>query len=163
AGVKVEFYWIDPSITTEPNDSQLIGMTRVDLGPRSSPDCHRLVKCPRSWVPVFANNGKDSLLVRASSIGDTINPNHAGDSWAERHVAQRAMSVSKIFDIGNLINTILTNTKPGTRVQMVQVGEQARLVMQVMAPTLRLDPRVKTDVLAELQSDGSLMVAASAG
>jgi hypothetical protein len=44
---------------------------------------------------------------------------------------------------GGLISAILANTKPGMRVQVVQVGEQARLVMQVMAPTLRLDPRVK--------------------
>jgi hypothetical protein len=62
--------------------------------------------------------------------------------------------------MADLISTILANTKPGTRVQLMQVGEQARLVMQVMAPTLRLDPRVKTDVLAELRSDGSLMAVA---
>jgi hypothetical protein len=162
AGVKVEFYWFDPSLTIESNHAHLIGMTRVDLGPRSSPDCHKLVKCPRAWVPVFANGGHECLFVRASSIGDTINPAHAWDSWAERHVAQRNISVLATAQMAALFQTILANTKRGSRVQMVQVGEQARLVMQVMAPKLRLDPLVKTDVLAELQSDGSLMVVAPA-
>jgi hypothetical protein len=162
AGVKVEFYWFDPSLTIESNHAHLIGMTRVDLGPRSSPDCHKLVKCPRAWVPVFANGGHECLIVRASSIGDTINPAHAWDSWAERHVrAEKHLGTGDGSEDAELISTILANTKPGTRVQVVQVGEQARLVMQVMAPTLKLDARVKTDVLAELQSDGSLMMVAS--
>jgi hypothetical protein len=162
AGVKVEFYWFDPSLVDSlpQNHAHLIGMTRVDLGPRSSPDCHKLVKCPKAWVPVFKLGG-ESLVVRASSIGDTINPVHAWDPWAERHVAGQSISVLRTApQTATLISTILANTKPGTRVQVVQVGEQARLVMQLMAPTLRLDPRVKTDVLAELQSDGSLMVVA---
>jgi hypothetical protein len=80
AGVKVEFYWFDPSLTIDSNHAHLIGMTRVDLGARSSSDCHKLVKCPKGWAPTFANGGHECLFVRVSSIGDTINPPHAWDA-----------------------------------------------------------------------------------
>jgi hypothetical protein len=59
AGVKLEFYWFDPSLVESfpQNHAHLIGMTRVDLGPRSSRDCHKLVKCPKAWVPVLKLGG----------------------------------------------------------------------------------------------------------
>jgi hypothetical protein len=53
---------------------------------------------------------------------------------------------------------MFANAKTSTRLQALQVGEQGRLALQLMAPELRLDPRVKTHVLVELQADGSLVL-----
>ena len=86
AGVKVEFYRFQANMEINDASVNLIGMTRVDLGPRSSPYCHKLVKCPKPWhISIVVEN----LVVRASAIGDGLSDLHPWDASGDRHVAQR--------------------------------------------------------------------------
>ena len=163
AGVKVEFYWFNPSLGIVGANANLIGMVRVDLGPRSSPTCHKLVKCPRAWVPSVVNGGHECLVVRASAIGDYLNPAHEWDSWADRHVAQRNIHVALAQADMQRLLTSLEATRPAqTRTQLLQVGEHADIALRIAAPQLKLDTKVQTLVLAELEPDGSLHLSPTA-
>jgi hypothetical protein len=156
-GVKLEFYWFDPTLAIDLAHANLIGMTRVDLGPRNSLGCHRLVKCPKAWVPQLVNGGHECLVVRASCVGDNISTSHPWDAWADRHVAQRNVHVAAASDeISKLIRSLEATKPRGGRIQLVQVGEHADLTLKIAAPRLKLDPKVKTHVLAELRPDGSV-------
>ena len=168
AGVRVEFYWIDPNLFWEPHPSygpgvaprvgvepNLIGMTRVDLGPRSSLACHTLVKCPRAWVP--AGGGDECIFARASAIGDNISASHPWEAWADRHVAQRNIYVvSARTDVTELLAKLNATLTSDMRVQLLQVGAEAQVTLKIAAPKLNLDPNVQTHVLAELRADRSL-------
>jgi len=156
-GVKIEFYWFNPTLAIASANANLIGMTRVDLGPRNSLGCHRLVKCPKAWVPQFVNTGHECLVVRASCVGDNISTSHPWDAWADRHVAQRNVHVTKAdTDISKLIRSLEATKPRDARIQLLQVGEHATLTLQIAAPGLKIDPQIKTHVLAELRPDGSL-------
>jgi hypothetical protein len=164
AGVKVEFYWFDPTIGAfDDAHAHLIGMTRVDLGPRSSPYCHKLVKCPKAWVPQMVNaDGHECLVARASAIGDNLSAADAWHPYADRHVAQRNVHVAQPnADMSKLIHALEASRIKSTRVQLLQVGEQAAVTLKIAAPKLKLDPAVKTHVLAELRPDGSLALPAT--
>jgi hypothetical protein len=52
-GVNVEFYWFTPFVAINGTNAKLIGYATVDLGPRSSDKCHKLVKCPVAWRPLL--------------------------------------------------------------------------------------------------------------
>ena len=157
AGVKVEFYWFNPALSVDDAHAHLIGMTRVDLGPRSSQTCHRLVKCPKPWTPHLIENGHECLVVRATAIGDGLGATHPWDAWANRHVGQRNVHVAAArTNLGALVGSLDATRPPQTRVQLLQVGQQAEMTLRLAAPNLKLDPAVQTLVLAEIRADGSL-------
>ena len=159
AGVKVEFYWFDPSFSFDASHAHLIGMTRVDLGPRSSANCHKLVKCPKAWIPQMVNNGHECLVARASAIGDNIGATHPWEPWADRHVGQRNVHVAEVNADVNLLMAVLDKTRlKETRTQLIQIGKTADVTLKMMAPKLKMDPSVETTVLAELRADGSLHI-----
>ena len=100
-GATVEFYNLKEyglfllSFVPKETDLSLIGMAKVDLAPRSSQECHRLVKCPNAWTPpllgtILLQTGM--LVVRISGIGDPIG-NDPYTPSANRHVAIRVMPV----------------------------------------------------------------------
>jgi hypothetical protein len=100
-GVRVEFYE-RPWGLTHP---VLIGVEYVDLPPRSSIDCHRLVKCQTAWratvpppVEVPPTNAMaplgSHLVVRASSFDDPVKPT-SWDPTLDRHVATRTVLVTR--------------------------------------------------------------------
>jgi hypothetical protein len=162
-GVKVEFHWFGPHLRV--SDQHLIGMTRVDLGPRSSLGCNKLVKCPVAWRPQSVGSispgarfSHECLLVRASAIGDGVAP----DSWdpaTDRHVAVRNLNVvSAGWDVGGLVQSLQANlyASGGTRVQLLQVGAEAGLSLRIAGGSMQIDPAVQTHVLAELRADGSV-------
>src|SRR5262245_21344851 len=91
AGIRVEFSVSYGFAVKEPPQGQIIGMTRIDLPPRSSLDCHKLVKCPEPWIPVLQDHC--NLVVRVSCIGDTIGADHPWNPGFDRHVARRVVKV----------------------------------------------------------------------
>jgi hypothetical protein len=109
-GVRVEFYWFNPSLGISRSDANLIGAMSVDLGHRFNkfPDwrevkgpqgnylsrgCHAIVKCPESWVPSYVNGGHECLVVRVfEPLLDAVHPDQFSAS-ADRHVAQRNIAV----------------------------------------------------------------------
>src|SRR5260370_11174177 len=72
AGVRVEFYWFNPSLGINGSHANLIGMARCDLAARGMAGSHKLVKCPKAWIPVLENGGHECLVVRISGIGGPI-------------------------------------------------------------------------------------------
>lgn len=92
-GALVEFYWFNPSLGFSSSDANLIGTTYVDLGPRSGPNSHKLVKCPFSWVAKYENGGHECIVVRISQpVTDPL----SGPPWdasQNRHIGQRNIHV----------------------------------------------------------------------
>jgi len=159
AGVRVEFYWFDPSLAIDATHAHLIGVTRVDLGPRTSAGCHRLVKCPQAWVPVFANGGHECLVVRVSSVGDT--PTDPWAPWADRHVAQRNVTVVQSSQgLGGVLASLNTSRPPATRVEVRLAGSDAATAVTLLAPGHTLDLGAGARTLARLLPNGDLVLPA---
>ena len=159
AGVRVEWYWFNPSLGFNEATANLIGITGVELSARGFPGCHKLVKCPQAWVPVMENGGHECLVARVSAFGDPLNSSHEWDAWADRHVAQRNISVvAANADVRKLLGS-LDKTKPAnTMVHLYQIGQEAADSLTLAAPHLKMDSAVKTTLLAELRPDGNLML-----
>lgn len=157
AGAIVEWYWFNPSLGINGADANLIGKTRVDLSPRGFPGCHRLVKCPVAWVPVMENKGHECIVARVSAFGDPLNSEDSWDPKADRHVAQRNMTLlNSTSDLTQLM-TSFERTRPNfSLVKLFQVGEEAAHPVALVAPQLRLDAAVKTQDLAQLTHTGAL-------
>jgi hypothetical protein len=97
----VEFFRSSASLGT---GTERIGVVRVDLPPRSSRQCHRLVKCPIPWRPALplAHQGPPtsaqawftvSLVVRVSSFDDP--PAESWDPAADRHLAAHDVLIQR--------------------------------------------------------------------
>ena len=90
---RVEFYWFNPSLGFDQAAANLIGVTYVDLGDRTSGKAHRLVKCPVSWIPSYVNGGHECLVVRVfEPLTDPLTP-YQWDANNDRHLGQRNISV----------------------------------------------------------------------
>ena len=157
-GVVVSFYWFNPSLAIDGAHAHLIGQTRVDLGPRNSPLCHKLVKCPKAWVPVMENGGHECLVVKVWGFGDAV-ADTQWSPWLDRHVAQRNVSVVQTLgDMQKIISRIQLATRPETRFELVQVGAEARDAVKIVASKLTLDPALPTRSLAHLDAKNLLTV-----
>jgi hypothetical protein len=157
SGARVEFYWFNPSLGITGADAHLIGYARADLAPRSSQGCHKLVKCSTAWQPIVENGGHECLVARVSSIGDAVSSSHPWDAWADRHVAQRNISVvTPGMDTSHFVQALEASRPKGMFVQLAQVGIEAKIAVDLVAPYLKLDPAVKTHILAELLPDGGI-------
>ena len=163
AGVRVEFYWFDPSVSIDGSHAHLIGMTRCDLASRGMSGSHMLVKCPTAWVPVVVNGGHECLVVRVEGVGDPIGANPWAP-WQNRHVAQRNISVvATSQNIAHLIASLNASRPLRARLQLVQVGTaEATLALKIAsAPHLRL-ATLETHVLGEINEAGRLTKVAPA-
>lgn len=90
---QVEFYWFNPSLGFNQAAANLIGVTYVDLGDRTSGNAHRIVKCPASWIPSYVNGGHECLMVRVfEPLTDPLTP-YPWDAKNDRHIGQRNISV----------------------------------------------------------------------
>jgi hypothetical protein len=156
----VEFYVFDPSLTFATQTPLFHATATVDLSGRSAPTtCHRLVKCPVPWVPTIVNGGHECILVRVSAMGDAPDPAHAWDAWADRRVAQRNIGVVAAgTGIGHILKGLQLSRREHDRIELLQIGREAAHVLELTLPQARLDPRVKTQVLAELGARGELTV-----
>jgi hypothetical protein len=93
-GAAVEFHLAGPigDVAESAAQTQLLGTVRTDLGPRSSPECHRLVKCPNAWVyKSGAVSGFVNLIVRVSCVGDSVGSAHPWSPNNNRHVSMRVV------------------------------------------------------------------------
>jgi hypothetical protein len=156
AGVRVEFYWFDPSLSIDGSHAHLIGMARCDLASRGMTGSHALVKCPTAWTPTLVNGGHECLVVRVEGVGDPIGGNPWAP-WQNRHVGQRNISVVLAsLNIGGLITSLNASRAVRTRVQLVQVGaRESELALKIAAPGLRA-AALDTHVLGEIDLTGHL-------
>ena len=157
AGIRVEFYWFDPSAGINGSHANLIGTARCELAARGMPGSHKLVKCTKAWVPVMKNGGHECLVARASGIGDPLGANEWAP-WANRHVGQRNISVVMAgVEVSNLIGALNKVHMFGTRLQLIQVGpKEGELVRHLAVPNLRLS-NLSTHVLGEINMVGDIV------
>jgi hypothetical protein len=156
AGVRVEFYWFDPSLSIDGSNAHLIGMARCELAGRGMSGSHTLVKCPNAWVPTVTNAGHECLVVRIEGIGDPIGGNPWAP-WQNRHIAQRNITVIVTFtNISGLVTSLNASRGVRTRIQLVQVGaREGELAVKIAAPGLR-PVALDTHVLGEIDLAGRL-------
>jgi hypothetical protein len=157
-GATVEFFVFDPSLTFATQTPLFQATTYVDLAGRTSPgQCHRLVKCPVPWIPIVVNDGHECLLVRVTAMGDAPDPAHRWDAWADRRIGQRNIGVvTSGASIAPILEGLQQSRLGRTRIELVQVGIEARHVLALTTPELTPDPRVRTQVLAELGARGDI-------
>jgi hypothetical protein len=162
AGVRVEFYWFNPSLGITGANANLIGMARCELAARGMAGSHLLVKCPKPWVPVMENGGHECLVVRVAGVGDGIG-NNEWDPWLNRHVGQRNVAVVGAgADINGLILQLNRTRLANTRLQLLQIGPQeGELARRIAAPHVTIAP-IATHVLGEIALDGSVTLPAVA-
>jgi hypothetical protein len=91
--VVVEFYVCDPSIGFNPAGARLKGTAFTNLGARGSGNCHKVVKCPESWVAEYVNGGHECLLVRAWDVAADPMTTPEWDARVNRHLGQRNIHV----------------------------------------------------------------------
>jgi hypothetical protein len=158
-GVVVMFYWFNPSLAIDASHANLIGMTRIDLGPRNSPLCHQLVKCPKPWIPVMENGGHECLVVKVWGFGDGV-ASTEWNAWQDRHVAQRNVAVVQtLAQMKQIVSRFqLTAITRAAHFELVQVGAEAKDAVAIVAPKLTLDPKIATQTLANLDAANVLRV-----
>lgn len=156
AGIRVEFYWFNPSLGINGSHANLIGMARCDLAARGMVGSHKLVKCPTAWVPVMENGGHECLVVRASGIGDPIG-NNEWTPYKNRHVAQRNVSVIAAgVGLDQLVGKLDATRIRNTRLQLIQVGPlEGELARHIAVPALKV-ANVQTHVLGEIDLTGKV-------
>jgi len=152
AGVVVEFWWFNPSLGIDGTHGHLIGTARCELAGRGMPGSHKLVKCPKPWVPVVENGGHECLVVRMYGIGDPLGANEWAP-WLNRHVAQRNVSVVSTAQNSAQLIRLLDATAGMHRLQLIQVGaRQGELAISAVAPTAKISPNTRTHILSELHA-----------
>ncbi len=158
AGATVEWFWFHPFLGIDSSHANPIGRARVDLAPRGFPGCHKLVKCHEPYVvQPLVNDDHPCLVSRISAFGDPLNSSHEWDAWADRHIAQKNLTVLNANDDAQRLLRSLEGTKPpNATVRLYQVGLEAAQALALAAPHLEMDPAVKTTLLAELSPEGKL-------
>jgi len=158
AGIRVEFYWFNPSLGINGAHANLIGMARCELAGRGRPGSHKLVKCPTPWVPVVENGGHECLVVRVSGIGDPIGNNEWTPS-KNRHVGQRNVSVVTAgAGLDQLVGKLDATRIRNTRLQLIQIGPQeGELARHIAVPALRV-VNIQTHVLGEIDLTGKVVM-----
>src|SRR5206468_2699955 len=111
----------------------LIGSSVTWLGSRRDPDCHKVVKCPTSWVPTFLNGGHECLLVRAWDVAADPLTTPEWDASINRHLGQRNIHV---VPAGQTFGTIAPPA--GLRATTAGLGPALPLSPPLGATPLRL-------------------------
>jgi hypothetical protein len=157
AGVRVEFFWFNPSLSIDGAHAHPIGNAVCELSGRGMAGSHKLVKCSKPWVPVMENGGHECLIARVSGLGDPIGGNE-WSPWFNRHVAQRNVSVVTAGSPGvNLIRSLTASRLITGHLQLIQLGpNEGRLAAQIAAPHLRVSPKVTTHLLGEITALGDV-------
>lgn len=89
----VRFYWANPAVGFDRNTANLVGISNVSLNPGETKD----VLCQTPWIPTFANNGHECILVEAfHEFLDPLPNTSVLNVPIDRHVAQRNLSVVKV-------------------------------------------------------------------
>ncbi|MEP7053883.1 MAG: hypothetical protein ABI912_01375 [Actinomycetota bacterium] len=172
--VVVEFYWCDPSLGIGPTGANLIGVTTVSLGARSSGRSHAVVKCPTPWVPTFVNGGHECLVVR---IWDETSDGIGTPPWdaaLNRHIGQRNIHVVSVGGQDNARMTrrgdldaplLLPAPLPPLTLKVGPLyGEPARVTVERAAPHqmpwLQLHTGVRGQFPAQAMPTGDLQLSA---
>ena len=130
-GVTVRAWWANPSFSfdaSSPEPPHYIGGTRVNLGDRSSADCHQLVRIEGLWTPVVENGGHECLLAVASHVMDPASGGFAAST--DRHVGQRNVTLAAPqLDLTPLLNRLGAVLMVGSDLQLLHGGAQVAPIL----------------------------------
>jgi hypothetical protein len=158
AGIVVEFYWCNPSLSIDATNAHLIGIARCELAGRGMKGSQKLVKCPTAWVPVIENGGHECLVVRVSGIGDPLG-NNQWQPWLNRHIGQRNISVVAAATSLRLITALNLSRKPQAHLQLIQLGsKEGEIAVKTVAPGLKIAAKVETHLLGELTAENRIVL-----
>jgi hypothetical protein len=157
-GVRVEFYWFNPSLNIDGAHAHSIGVARCELSSRGMAGSHKLVKCPIAWIPVIENGGHECLFVRVSGVGDPIG-NHEWQASQNRHVAQRNISVVAAgASVQRLVASLNLTRRRDAHVQLIQLGpREGALAARIVAPKLKV-ARIDSHLLGELTTTNKIVL-----
>jgi hypothetical protein len=130
-GTLVRVWWANPAFSfdaSSPEPPHFIGGVRVNLGDRSAPDCHTLVRIPGVWVPIVENGGHECLLAVATHVMD---PGGAGFQAAtDRHVGQRNVTLAAPnVDLSGLLNRLGAVLRVGSDLQLLHGGADVEPIL----------------------------------
>lgn len=130
-GVNVRAWWANPSFSFDANSPEpphYIGGTRVNLGDRTSADCHQLVRIEGLWTPVVENGGHECLLAVTSHVMDPATGGFAAS--ADRHVGQRNVTLAAPeFDLTRLLNRLGAALTVGSDLQLLHGGAEVAPIL----------------------------------
>ena len=90
-GVRVDFYWADPTLQVTRTNATLVGSAYADVPAGGTQEALCLVP----WIPVIVNNGHECLVAVANHAGDPL-PNPLPDAFdppTYPQVAQKNLTV----------------------------------------------------------------------
>lgn len=123
-GATVRAWWANPSFSfdaSSPEPPHYIGGTRVNLGDRTSPDCHQLVRIEGLWTPVVENGGHECLLAVVTHVMDPASGGFAAST--DRHVGQHnLMLAAPSMDLTPLLTTLGAALTIGSDLQLLHGG-----------------------------------------
>ncbi|HEX2856247.1 MAG TPA: hypothetical protein VHO26_02045 [Propionibacteriaceae bacterium] len=123
-GVTVRAWWANPAFSFgagSPEPPHYIGGTRVNLGDRTSPDCHALVRIQGLWTPVVENSGHECLLAVATHVMDPASGGFTAST--DRHVAQHnLMLAAPSEDLSPLLTRLGAALTLGSDLQLLHGG-----------------------------------------
>jgi hypothetical protein len=129
-GTLVRVWWANPAFSFGPGSPEpphFVGGVRVNLGARSAPDCHALVRVG-VWNPVVENGGHECLLAVATH---TMDP--GGDGFlagTDRHVGQRNVTLAEPdLDLTPLLNRLGAILQVGSDLQLLHGGRDVEPIL----------------------------------
>ncbi len=130
-GTSVRAWWANPSFSfdaSSPEPPHYIGGTRVNLGDRTSADCHQLVRIPGLWTPVVENGGHECLLAVATHVMDPASGNFAAST--DRHVGQRNVTLAApSLDLAPLLIRLGAALTVGSDLQLLHGGADVKPIL----------------------------------
>jgi hypothetical protein len=147
-GVTVRAWWANPSFSfdaSSPEPPHYIGGTRVNLGDRTSADCHQLVRIEGLWTPVVENGGHECLLAVATHVMDPYGGGFVAST--DRHVGQRNVTLaSPQLDLTPLLNRLGAALTVGSDLLLLHGGAHVAPILlahKVVAGRDVVLPRVR--------------------
>ncbi|MDQ1722224.1 MAG: hypothetical protein QOI26_1958 [Pseudonocardiales bacterium] len=130
-GARVRLWWANPSFSfsaNSPEPPHFIGGVTVNLGDRSSADCHALVRIPELWTPVVENGGHECLLAVATHVMDPGGADFVAST--DRHVGQRNITLAAPHtDLTWLLDRLGSVLAVGSDLQLLHGGRDVEPIL----------------------------------
>jgi hypothetical protein len=130
-GTMVRAWWANPSFSFDPGSPEpphFLGGVRVNLGSRSAPDCHALVRIPGLWFPEVENGGHECLLAVATHVMDPGASGFAAST--DRHVGQRNITLAAPdVDLAPLLGRLGSALRIGSDLQLLHGGADVEPIL----------------------------------
>jgi hypothetical protein len=161
-GVRVRFWWADPSLAITEVNAHEIGIASADI----PAGCSVVVECPVPWVPVVENAGHECLLAEAfipqfdplTAPLDPVDDRQVGQKNEQLVLAGpnqafsaklHAVNITGILQPMTLeVQALRTRTVPALLARRAAAFGQAKIVPPTMALPLKMNVQEGSDSFA---------------